>query len=78
MISIEEAQLQVWESIQAVLVDLAIDEDISEEELQELEDSLGNAADLIIEALELRITSVGDGTTGTAELNISPLLEMEA
>ena len=77
MSSIEEAQVNVWECIQTTLIDLAVDDDMTEEEIEELEDSLGNAADLIIEALELRVTSIGDGTTGTAEINVSSLLEMD-
>ena len=73
MISIEDAQLHVWQAIHSTLLDLAIEEDTTPEEVEDLDDAMADATDLIIEALDLQVTDVGDGAVGTATVDITPL-----
>ena len=66
-----EARIIIGNMIMDILADLAVDgEDVTEEELLQIEESMGDVADVILEVLSLKILTV-DGTTVTAEMDIS-------
>jgi len=66
-----EARIIIGDMIMDILADLAVDgEEVTEEELLQIEESMGDVADVILEVLSLKIVAV-DGTTVTAEIDIS-------
>ena len=66
-----EARIIIGNMIMDILADLAVDgEDVTEEEVLQIEESMGDVADVILEVLSLKSLTV-DGTTVTAEMDIS-------
>lgn len=63
-----EIQLEIVNIIRDVLVDLAVYEEVSDEEIAEMEDHFGRVAEFIIEKLGLDVTDAGDGAV-SASLN---------
>lgn len=72
MISPEEAQLEVHRKIQAALFDLAVEDDMDDAEVEDLQDAMSNAADLLIEAIDLKVVTVDDDVLATATIDYAP------
>ena len=60
--TVHEAQLIVVNIIRDVLVDLAVDGDVSAQEIEEMNDHFGRVAEFIIEQLGLEIVEGKDDT----------------
>lgn len=59
-----EARLGIIDTITDVLLDLSDDEELTDDERDNLREAMADAADLICEALDLEVRSVGaDGIT---------------
>lgn len=54
-----EARLEIVRTLRDVLVDLADDGEVSQEDLDAMDASMLDAAELLLEALELQVVSVG-------------------
>lgn len=77
MISPEEVQLEVHRKLQTALLDLAVEDDMDDAEVEDLQDAMSNAADLLIEAIGLQVTEVTDETFAVAVLDYAPWQESD-
>jgi hypothetical protein len=67
-----EAQMQLSLDLKDLLIDLAIDDDdLSELEIEEIEESMDDLVGFIFEALKVKVTSV-DGDNIVCEMTLLP------
>jgi uncharacterized protein with PhoU and TrkA domain len=65
-----EARLKVHGTITEVLVAMAIDDNASDEEVESLEEEMGQLADVIMEDLGLEVSSVNEDGSINAVLRL--------
>ena len=64
----EETRLKVRDLLMEILVSLAVDDETTDEEVATFEDDMGGVADLMLDSLGFKVTSVDneEGTRFTA------------
>lgn len=73
-----EARLKIHGAITEVLLAMLAEDDAGPDELDEMEDAMGQLADIIMEDLGLEVTSVNeDGTINTTLQLYSDLVEAD-
>lgn len=73
----DEAQLAIVETLTDLLIELGSDDpDATEFELQALEESMGDVADLVVETFGLKVLSV-EGSVALVQMTIPPYVEDE-
>ena len=70
MSSIEEAQVNVWECIQTTLIDLAVDDDMTEEEITELQPQLDHVLSYIEQLDEVNVEGIEPTAHASAVYNV--------
>jgi hypothetical protein len=68
MFTPEETRLKVRDLLMEILVSLAVDDETTDEEVATFEDDMGGVADLMLDSLGFKVTSVDneEGTRFTA------------
>ncbi len=72
MISPEETRLKVRDLLMEILVSLAVDDETTDEEVETFEEDMSGVADLMLDSLGFKVTSVDneEGTRFTAAIEI--------
>lgn len=66
-----DVRLRVVREIRDLLVALAVEDEVGEAEVLEIEESMTDAADLLLEAIGFEVVSI-DGAVVTARINLPP------
>lgn len=59
-----EAQLELHAYVKELLIDLAVEDDLPDDEMEAVEEAMGDLADLMFEGLDLKVTNFSEKKEG--------------